>query len=79
MHLVQVVEDNTMMVPGYEHHTFMCSGCSEVERRLAFRPPGTRPVTRTTPASRTQLEMQTRASVPPTGWRRLIEKLRRSG
>ena len=25
-----------MMVPGYEHHTFECSTCGEVERRLVF-------------------------------------------
>jgi hypothetical protein len=37
MRLVQVVGDDTMMVPGYEHHTFECSTCGEVERRLVFR------------------------------------------
>src|SRR5215471_3991868 len=26
----------TMMVPGYEHHTFECSACREVERRPIF-------------------------------------------
>jgi hypothetical protein len=36
MHLVQVAPDDTMMVPGYEHHTLQCSGCDEVERRLVF-------------------------------------------
>jgi hypothetical protein len=36
MHLVQAVGDDTMMVPGYEHHTFECSACREVERRLTF-------------------------------------------
>jgi hypothetical protein len=37
MHLISVVEDNTMMVPGYEHHTFLCSACPEMDRRLLFR------------------------------------------
>ena len=36
MHLVHVAGDDTMMVRGYEHHTFECSGCPEVERRLTF-------------------------------------------
>ena len=36
MCLVQVVEDKTKMVKGYEHHTFECSGCREIERRLVF-------------------------------------------
>jgi hypothetical protein len=39
MRLMQVVADDTMMVPGYEHHTLMCPTCGEVERRLTFRQP----------------------------------------
>jgi hypothetical protein len=33
---MHVVRDDTMPVPGYEHHTFMCSACSDIERRLVF-------------------------------------------
>ena len=36
MHLMQVAGDDTMMVPGYEHHTYNCTACPEVERRLIF-------------------------------------------
>ena len=36
MHLVQVAGDDTMMVRGYEHHTWECPVCREVERRLVF-------------------------------------------
>jgi hypothetical protein len=36
MHLVEVRCDDTMMVRGYEHHTFECTGCREIERRLTF-------------------------------------------
>jgi hypothetical protein len=36
MHLVHVAGDDTMMVPGYEHHTLECTACPEVERRLVF-------------------------------------------
>jgi hypothetical protein len=36
MSLVQVVEDTTMFVSGYEHHTWQCSACSTVEQRMTF-------------------------------------------
>jgi hypothetical protein len=36
MVLMNVVRDDTMAVAGFEHHTFMCSGCDDVERRLVF-------------------------------------------
>jgi hypothetical protein len=36
MRLVEVVEDATMLVSGYEHQTWQCSGCSSVERRMTF-------------------------------------------
>jgi hypothetical protein len=36
MQVVQVVPDNTLLVPGYEHHTLQCSGCNDIERRLVF-------------------------------------------
>jgi hypothetical protein len=36
MKVVQTVPDDTMMVAGFEYRTLQCSGCNEVERRLAF-------------------------------------------
>jgi hypothetical protein len=39
MLLMQSVQDNTMAVAGFEHHTYMCSGCHDVERRLVFSRP----------------------------------------
>src|SRR5712691_11164992 len=36
MVLMNVVEDNTISVSGFEHHTFMCSECHDTERRLMF-------------------------------------------
>jgi hypothetical protein len=36
MVLMNVVQDDTMAVPGFEHQTFMCSECQDVERRLVF-------------------------------------------
>jgi hypothetical protein len=39
MLLMKVVQDDTMAVPGFEHHTLMCSACYDVERRLVFARP----------------------------------------
>ena len=36
MGLVQVAQDTAMFVPGYEHHTWRCSHCSKVEKRMTF-------------------------------------------
>jgi hypothetical protein len=36
MILTNVVQDETMAVPGFEHHTFMCSECQDIERRFVF-------------------------------------------
>lgn len=36
MTLVEVVQDTAMFVPGYEHHTWRCSHCSRVEKRMTF-------------------------------------------
>ena len=36
MILMKVVQDDTTSVLGFERHTFMCSACHDVERRLMF-------------------------------------------
>jgi hypothetical protein len=36
MILMNVVHDDTMAVPGFEHHTFTCSVCEDTEQRLVF-------------------------------------------
>jgi hypothetical protein len=40
MILIKVVPDDTMMVPGFERRSFMCSTCHDVEQHLAFVRPG---------------------------------------
>lgn len=37
MRVVGIAPDHTMMVPGYERHTWQCSECSGQEQRLVFR------------------------------------------
>jgi hypothetical protein len=52
MRLVRVEPAETMMVTGYEYHTFECSSCQEVERRLTFtREPTCVPVDTASPVS----------------------------
>jgi hypothetical protein len=36
MILTNVVQDDMMGVPGFEHQTFMCSECHDLERRFVF-------------------------------------------
>jgi hypothetical protein len=55
MILMAVVEDDAMPVRGFEHHTFKCSECHDVEQRLVFakhgRESGTEPLSvHTTPS-----------------------------
>jgi hypothetical protein len=45
MHLMKVAPDKPMMVPGYEEHTFECSGCHDQVRRLVFIPRAIEPLT----------------------------------
>jgi len=45
MRLIKVAPDETTMVPGYEEHTFECSGCHDVLRRIAFIPRAIGPLT----------------------------------
>ena len=44
MHLIEVAPDKTKMVPGYEQHTFECSGCHEQVRQLVFIPRAIEPL-----------------------------------
>ena len=36
MILMNVAQDDIMGVPGFEHRTFACSDCQDIERRLVF-------------------------------------------
>jgi hypothetical protein len=53
MILMNVVQDDTMAITGFEHHTFMCSECQDEERRLVFtkqdRAGDTKPTEQTAP------------------------------
>jgi hypothetical protein len=40
MVLMNVVQDDTIIVPGFEQRTFICCECQEEERRLVFAKQG---------------------------------------
>jgi uncharacterized Zn finger protein len=44
MHVTQVVQDDTMPVPGFEYHTLECLECGNIERRLVFTREKTQPI-----------------------------------
>jgi hypothetical protein len=44
MYVTQAVQDATMPVPGFEHHTLECLECGDIERRLAFTRERTQPI-----------------------------------
>jgi len=46
MILTNVVPDDTMEVTGFEHHTFTCSKCEDIEGRLVFTEQGDAGTTR---------------------------------
>jgi hypothetical protein len=47
--LMNVVRDDSMAVLGFEHHTFRCSGCRNVERGLVFTRHGRETATESLP------------------------------
>jgi hypothetical protein len=91
MRLVQVVPDDTMPVPGYEHHTLACPGCHDVERRLVFSrdlepvPFEPRPLPAAAlaaQADRSSVEipphaiMASSGATVPSSWARAVDRLR---
>jgi hypothetical protein len=88
MDRIEIVPDHTMMVRGYEHHTWQCSSCSETERRLVYSGPNgaahpqkfpPRPRPEPEPPAPTAFPALTRADQAAevaSAWRRTFAKLR---
>jgi len=64
MHLMQVQPAESSMGPGFEHHTFECSECKDVERRLVFSPPS---AARPAPVPAHSIEARSATSAPHGG------------
>jgi hypothetical protein len=91
MRLMDVVRDDTIKVPVIEHHTYMCSACRHIARRLVFRRAKT-PITHlpviTTPIDKAwgnaveklrsrQTDLKQRgAAAKITAWTKAVEKVR---
>jgi len=81
MILIDVVRDDAMAVPGFEHHTFACSGCRDVERRLVFtkrgRESGSQPMPlRTAPPIMPALTVQDEHAAASGLLSRVLAKIR---
>lgn len=65
MLLMHTVQDDTMAVSGFQHQTFMCSSCHDVERRLVFAKQDERTGAKgqTTKAAETTAAIETAAPV----------------
>jgi hypothetical protein len=77
MLLVDVVRDDTMKVPAFEHQVYMCSACRHVARRLVFsraKMPITHLPVITTPPDKLWKERV----ATPRAWGNAVEKLRSS-
>jgi hypothetical protein len=70
MYLTQVVEDDTMPVPGFEHHTLECLECGNIERRLVFTREKTQPIS---PSYRRKKECLVKPKTPME----MFERVRR--
>jgi hypothetical protein len=68
MYVTQVVQDGTMPVPGFEHHTLECLECGEIERRLVFTREKTQPIS---PSLRRKKERVVKARTPMEAFERV--------
>jgi hypothetical protein len=78
MILMNVVPDDTMTVPGFEHHTFRCSDCHDVERRLMFTKRGRESDTEPIPVHKAPpiVPMPNEPVSTPGLFRRVLARLR---
>jgi hypothetical protein len=72
MQLVEVIQDHTMLIRGYEQHAFECPECHDVERRLAFQRDPSPPV----PPTRSASVVCTEPAGTVNAWARAVARLR---
>jgi hypothetical protein len=81
MILMKVVQADSALLPGFEHHTFACSACHDVERRLVFTRHGREDSTEPMPvhAAPPMVPAAAAQDEPAPGlFRRVVAKLRGS-
>jgi hypothetical protein len=80
MHLRDVVLADIPTMPGFERHTFRCSACPQVARRLVIcraKMPVVDPLVPSTASEASASNIQTQAvgSTLPNDWRPTVERL----
>src|SRR5439155_18238793 len=68
MYVMQVEQDRTMPVPGFEHHTLECLECGDIERRLVFTREKTQPIS---PSQRRKTECIVKPRTPVEAFERV--------
>jgi hypothetical protein len=75
MLLMDVVRDDTMKVPAFEHQIYRCSACRHIARRLVFSRPKM-PITHLPVITTPPIKLQNGRVAAPGAWENAVEKLR---
>ncbi len=74
MVLMEAVQADPTTLPGFEHRTFLCPACHDVERRLAYAGARTPSATSHSGSLAANIKME-RAKPPQSAWGRAVEKV----
>jgi hypothetical protein len=74
MVLMEAVQADPTTLPGFEHRTFLCPACHDVERRLAYAGARTPSATSHSGSPAAKLKMG-RGMPPQSAWGRAVEKV----
>ena len=74
MVLMEEVQADPTTLPGFEHRTFFCPACHDVERRLAYAGARTPSATSYSGSPAIKLKMEVRMP-PQSAWGRAVEKV----
>jgi hypothetical protein len=74
MVLMEAVQADPTTLPGFEHRTFFCPACHDVERRLAYAGARTPSATSHLGSLAANIKMG-RAKPPQSAWGRAVEKV----
>jgi hypothetical protein len=74
MQLVEVIDDTTVLVSGYNRQMWCCWSCGDVERRMVFARAKT--VASNVPMTTHRDESTTKDGPHPSAWNQAVNKLR---
>jgi hypothetical protein len=75
MLLMDVLRDDTMKVPAFEHQIFICSACRHIARRLVFRR-AKMSITQLPVITTPPIKLQNGRVVAPSAWGKAVETFR---